>query len=233
MTALRVLHVDDEPDIREVVDLSLRLDPIFSVRACDSGRDAVSVAVEWPPDLILMDVMMPEMDGPATLAELRRTPETASIPVVFMTARVQPSEVQHLKALGAIGVIAKPFDPMRLAGIVRSQIHAASDLRDNFVVRLRDDVRALLRPGFKVELERSPRLVLEVRAFARALEEAAGVLGLKEIVSVAARLSEQTTETMSGTASSDSLEQTLGAIESECSRLIGAGAKCGHGTSAA
>jgi CheY-like chemotaxis protein len=190
------------------------------------------MASQWLPDLILIDVMMPEMDGPATLAELRRTPDTATIPVVFMTARVQPSEVRHLKELGAIGVIAKPFDPMLLAGIVRSQIHAAADLQDNFVVRLREDVRMLLRPGFQDELACSPRLVSEIQAFARGLEEAAGVLGVKEIVCLATDLSEQATKMINGTASGLCLERMLCDIESWCIGLIDAAASDGPAISA-
>src|SRR4051795_4711514 len=109
MTAIRILHVDDEPDIREVVELSLGLDPDFSVLSCSSGSDAIAVAAEWAPDIILLDVMMPVLDGPGTLARLRGNAETARFPVVFMTARSQAREVDRFRALGAIGVIAKPF----------------------------------------------------------------------------------------------------------------------------
>ena len=93
MTAVRVLHVDDEPDIREVVELSLGLDPDLTVRSCGSGGDALAAAAAWSPDLILLDVMMPLMDGPTTLSRLRQSPNTAAIPVVFMTARAQPREL--------------------------------------------------------------------------------------------------------------------------------------------
>jgi two-component system OmpR family response regulator len=89
MTAIRVLHVDDEPDIREVVELSLRLDSVFATKSCGSGEDALAVAVEWRPDIILLDVMMPVMGGPATLIQLRESARTASIPVIFMTARAR------------------------------------------------------------------------------------------------------------------------------------------------
>ena len=76
MSSLRVLHVDDEPDIREVVEMSLGLDPEFMIRSC--GRaDALRATAEWPPDLILLDVMMPMMDGPTTLKHLRERPQTA------------------------------------------------------------------------------------------------------------------------------------------------------------
>jgi CheY-like chemotaxis protein len=117
-----VLHIDDEPDILDIVSASLGLDPEIDVRDCGSGADGLVAAAEWRPDLILLDVMMPVMDGPATLAHLRANPRTANIPVVFMTARVQQQDLADFKSLGAAGVITKPFDPMTLAAAVRSQM---------------------------------------------------------------------------------------------------------------
>jgi CheY-like chemotaxis protein len=114
--------VDDEPDIREVVDVSLGLDREFKMRACASGADALVMAAEWSPTLILLDVMMPRMDGPATLANLRRNPRTAQIPVVFLTARTQTDEIAQYLSLGAQGVLSKPFNPMTLAASVRSYL---------------------------------------------------------------------------------------------------------------
>ena len=111
----RILYVDDEDDIREVASMSLELDPSIEVRTCSSGFEAIAVAGEWRPDLILLDVMMPSMDGPATLAKLRADPATAAIKVVFITARTQAYEVEQFREMGVEGVIAKPFDPMTLA----------------------------------------------------------------------------------------------------------------------
>lgn len=125
MTALRVLHVDDEPDIRELVEIFLGLDPDLSVRSCGSGSDALAAAAEWSPDVILMDVMMPVMDGPQTLSHLHERETTAAIPVVFMTARAQTRELTHFLSLGAAGVISKPFDPMMLAGALRSYLRTS------------------------------------------------------------------------------------------------------------
>jgi CheY-like chemotaxis protein len=122
LSTVRILHVDDEPDIRDVVDLSLGLNPDFEVRACASGPEAIATAAEWKPFLILLDVMMPGMDGPTTLSELRKNPQTSAIPVLFMTARAQTREVEHFIGLGAQGVIAKPFDPMTLASQVQSHL---------------------------------------------------------------------------------------------------------------
>jgi len=124
MSTTRILHVDDEPDIRDIVDMSLGLDPDFEVRECASGSEAIAAAAEWSPQLILLDVMMPKMDGPATLAELRKNPRTAGIPVVFMTARAQTRELERFMSLGAQGVILKPFDPMKLAAEVQGHLQA-------------------------------------------------------------------------------------------------------------
>jgi len=117
MTDIRILLVDDEPDIREVVDVSLGLDPEFKMRACASGADALVTAAEWSPSIILLDVMMPLMDGPTTLANLRKNPRTAHIPVVFLTARTQTDEIEQYISLGAQGVLSKPFNPMTLAAL--------------------------------------------------------------------------------------------------------------------
>jgi two-component system OmpR family response regulator len=122
MVSYRVLHADDEPDIREVVKLSLELDPAFEVRSCASGADALAAAAEWRPDLILLDVMMPGMDGPTILARLLDQPHTAAIPVVFMTAQAKRHAFARFLSVGAAGVIAKPFDPMTLADTVRRHV---------------------------------------------------------------------------------------------------------------
>ncbi len=125
MSALRVLLVDDEPFIRELVEISLALDPDISVKSCASGREALTEADQWSPDVILLDVMMPEMDGPQTLTHLREKDETAEIPVVFMTARAQNRDVAHFLTLGAVGVIPKPFDPVGLASEVKRYVAPA------------------------------------------------------------------------------------------------------------
>jgi len=115
----RILLVDDEADIRQVARLALEALGGFDVRECSSGLAAPDAAAGFVPDLILMDVMMPGQDGPATLKILRATPGLAQIPIVFMTAKVQPQEVSAFRSLGALDVIAKPFDPMTLAQTVR------------------------------------------------------------------------------------------------------------------
>ena len=111
----RVLFIEDEADIRHVAKMALERIGGLEVLACASGEEALKSATQFHPDLVLLDVMMPEMDGPATLAKLRLLPDLEITPVVFMTAKVQPGEIAHLKSLGALEVIAKPFDPMLLA----------------------------------------------------------------------------------------------------------------------
>lgn len=110
-----ILCVDDEEDILEVARLSLEMVGGFTVSCCHNGKEAIAKAPGIAPDLILLDVMMPEIDGPSTLRQLRSFKELENTPVVFMTAKVQTSEVESYLKAGAIGVLPKPFDPMQLA----------------------------------------------------------------------------------------------------------------------
>jgi len=195
MTAFRVLHVDDEPDIREVVEISLGLDPEFLPRSCASGQEAIGVAADWAPDIILLDVMMPVMDGAATLAGLRESPLTAGIPVVFMTARAQSRELDLFRSLGAVGVISKPFDPMTLAASVRAHIEPPDTrlvaMRQEFLQRVDGDLVALaghwsaLDDGTAV-----PSSLAGIRSIAHGLAGAGGVFGFGEISDAAATLEE-------------------------------------------
>jgi two-component system, OmpR family, response regulator len=117
-TLQRILYVEDEPDIQAVTKLALEMVGGFTVKVCSSGEEALREAVPFAPDMILLDVMMPGIDGPTTLRSLREQASLSQVPVAFMTAKVQPAEVSHYKSLGALDVIAKPFDPMTLAGRV-------------------------------------------------------------------------------------------------------------------
>jgi two-component system OmpR family response regulator len=115
-TLQHILCIDDEADILEVAQLSLEMVGGFKVTCLTSGRDAIDQAAAIKPDLILLDVMMPQLDGPSTLTALRTQARLQHVPIVFMTARVQPAEVQRYLDLGAAGVTAKPFDAMALPG---------------------------------------------------------------------------------------------------------------------
>lgn len=110
----KILCVEDEPDIRAVVKLTLESIGGFTVELCESGHEALSKAPEFGPDLIILDVMMPDISGPATLEALRKLPALRKTPVVFMTAKTQAQEIQRFEDAGALGVITKPFDPMTL-----------------------------------------------------------------------------------------------------------------------
>lgn len=114
----RVLIVDDDDAIREVAQTSLELVAGWEVEVASSGMQGLDLAVADPPDAILLDVMMPLMDGPTTFARLQAHPRTRDVPVVLLTAKVQPAERRRWEGLGVAGVLAKPFDPLGLPGQV-------------------------------------------------------------------------------------------------------------------
>lgn len=121
----KIIYAEDEADIRAIAQLALELVGGYQLLVCSSGQETIEQAVAFAPDLILLDVMMPGMDGPNTLARLRQFPSLADTPAIFMTAKVQPNEVQALHDLGALAVFAKPFDPMTLAEQLRQIYEAA------------------------------------------------------------------------------------------------------------
>jgi two-component system alkaline phosphatase synthesis response regulator PhoP len=114
VSAGRILVVDDEDDIRAIATLSLESVGGWEVRAASSGREALAAAQEERFDAILLDVMMPELDGPSTFAALREAGAVEDVPVIFLTAKVQPADQRMLEETGAAGIIPKPFDPMQL-----------------------------------------------------------------------------------------------------------------------
>ncbi|PTS86164.1 MULTISPECIES: response regulator [unclassified Caulobacter] len=118
---MNVLYVDDESDLRELAQFSLELDPEIRVTTADSGPAALEHLARAAVDVVLLDVMMPKMDGPAVLAALREE-IGANTPVIFVTARAWPDERRRLLDLGALKVIAKPFDPTVLAQDVRAAL---------------------------------------------------------------------------------------------------------------
>lgn len=120
MTDLKtILHVDDESSIQKVTRLALESFGGYTVETCSSGEEALDKGPAFNPDLILMDVMMPGMDGPTTVQALRQTPEMKDTPVIFLTAKVMEPELQRFRELGSADVIAKPFDPVTLVDQVR------------------------------------------------------------------------------------------------------------------
>jgi len=126
----RVLLVEDDPDIRAIVCFALQSVGGLSVEVCASGPEAIAKAPRFSPQIVLLDAMMPGMDGPATLRALRGLPQTAATPIVFMTARVQPHEIEEYRRAGAYDVILKPFEAAQLPDLLQgiwSRIHGEAD----------------------------------------------------------------------------------------------------------
>jgi len=120
MTALKkILYVEDQKDIQLIARVALESISHYELKICDGGEQALDCMAECSPDLILLDVMMPGIDGPGTMIEMRKREELQSIPVIFMTAKVLPDEVDELMSLGALGVISKPFDPVSLGSQIQ------------------------------------------------------------------------------------------------------------------
>jgi CheY-like chemotaxis protein len=119
---MRVLCADDEEDIRTILQLALSLDPELEVELVDSGEAALARTRVQKFDAILLDGMMPGLDGYETCRRLKADPATAHVPVVFLTAKTQRTEVEHALAIGAVACLMKPFDPMTLAAELRAAL---------------------------------------------------------------------------------------------------------------
>jgi CheY-like chemotaxis protein len=207
MTALRILHVDDEADIREVVQISLGFDPGFVTRSCGSGQEALAATLDWRPGIILLDVMMPVMDGPATMSRLRENARTATIPVVFMTARAQTRELERFRALGAVGV--RSFVPL--------SDDPFDELRDAFLQRVRKDANALTSLRFALEDSNSATDALSgIKNIAHGLAGTGGIFGFAEISDTAAALEDEVVHELAGSGSG---ERIVPALDRLLSRL--------------
>jgi CheY-like chemotaxis protein len=196
-----VLYVDDDPDICQVVRASLGLMAGLRVHTAGSGEAAIDLAFELQPDLILMDVMMPGLDGPSTLKRIRNSPAIDAIPVIFLTAKVLPAEVDHLLHLGAIGVIGKPFDPLKLgselmalwetaAGLptahcaqaaVKDQVNSLSE---DFLRRTRNDV-ARLTTMFEGSGWGDPGMLKGAERLAHSIHGAGAMFGFPQLSAAA------------------------------------------------
>jgi len=117
---IKILYAEDEEDIRAIAKIALEEIGGFTVKYCQNGNETLQAIDEFQPDLLLLDVMMPGMDGPATLKKLREKPKYKNIPAIFMTAKIQPNELMQYQEMNVLDVIAKPFDPMKLSEIIRS-----------------------------------------------------------------------------------------------------------------
>lgn len=127
MSQKHILLVDDEPDIREVVSLSLEAIGGWRVSSATTGRQGIALARSEHPDAILLDVMMPDVDGPATFERLQRDPQTCDIPVILLTATAQNGDDRGFARLGVAGVLTKPFDPTLLSGQVDAILAGSDD----------------------------------------------------------------------------------------------------------
>jgi CheY-like chemotaxis protein len=116
----RITYIEDEPHIREIVQLALEELGGYTLQVCESGMEALENAPAFQPHIILLDVMMPEMNGVQTFRSLKQIPQMANTPIVFVTAKAQSHEIEQYKSLGAMDVIPKPFDPITLPAEVRT-----------------------------------------------------------------------------------------------------------------
>jgi CheY-like chemotaxis protein len=182
-----ILHFDDDAHWRDVVERALGLDPSFLLLTCENGEEALSVASDWAPDVILSDPQAPSMDGAALLARLRDNPATSGFPVVFLAMRARPEDGAGLKALGAAAVITAPFDPPRIAECVRRhlltiKLNAAGY---DFAQRLRRDAATLA--AFRPRLGQEPAPD-ELKSLVHKLAGAAGVFNFAAVSAAAAAL---------------------------------------------
>ena len=115
----KILYAEDEPDVQTIVQMVIEAMSDYEIKICGNGKLLLECVDEYKPDLVLLDVMMPEMDGPTTYENLQLNEKTKNIPVIFMTAKAQVHEVQLFKESGVIGVITKPFDPVMLCSEIQ------------------------------------------------------------------------------------------------------------------
>jgi DNA-binding response OmpR family regulator len=121
----RILLIEDDPDIQRLLGLTLQLTAGAEVKSASEGHEGLALASDWQPELILLDRMLPDMEGTAVLARLKANPATAAIPVIFLSARAGEAEIAAATAQGAVGYIVKPFDPMGLAAEITRILEAA------------------------------------------------------------------------------------------------------------
>jgi CheY-like chemotaxis protein/HPt (histidine-containing phosphotransfer) domain-containing protein len=215
VNSFRILHVDDDPFMRDVVELALGFNSEFVVMSCEGGEEALAAVPGWQPDLIILDVLMPEMDGPALLARLREDPATAKIPVIFITGRAPAAERGRLMALGAVAVIAKPFYPVKLAEAVRRHMLTVrlASAGYNFAQRLRTDAATLA--SFRDRLRNSADSSFvpdEFQSFVHKLAGAAGVFDFQAVSTTAALLEDAIIEQRAGRGVPGTVETNLDAL---------------------
>lgn len=210
MIKLRVLFADDEPDVRAIIEMALARDAFFAPRGCAAGDEALLAAGEWRPDLALLDLGMPVLDGAAVAARLRDDRRTAAIPIIFVTAH--PPARERCRELGAVGVIAKPFDPLRLATELRRFVPfeaALAPVRQSFLQRLAADAVVLAACHRALARKRPKAALLRISTLAHDLAGAGGIYGFAGIGCEAAALAEVTAARLAGRAATAEVEHAL------------------------
>ena len=217
-----ILCVDDDPDICEVVQATLCLVAGLDVHTAGSGEQAIDLAYEFRPDLILMDVMMPGLDGPATLKRIRNSALISETPVIFLTAKVLPAEIARFVHLGAIGVIRKPFDPIKLGDELlalwegrdcareavdtdnaQSQVQCQIDsLADGFLQRTRADA-ARLADMFEHIRAGDRSMLKEVVRIAHSINGTGAMLGFPQLSAAGEAIEEVAGKVMADHCASD------------------------------
>jgi two-component system, OmpR family, response regulator len=212
MIRLHVLFADADPDIRTLVANTLPQDPFFVVRGCATGGEVLEAAREWRPDLAVLDLDMPGLNGPAALAQLRADKRTAAIPVVFVVAPRKAPERAGLKALGAAGLIEKPFDPCGLAAELRRFVPlegVLAEMRENFLLRLDADARALASCRQFLSRTRAKPVLARINEIAHALAGTGGIYGFAGITCESAALSDAAENSLAGRARRSDVQRAL------------------------
>jgi CheY-like chemotaxis protein len=198
--------------MRDVVELALGFESEFVVMSCEGGEAALAAVPGWQPDLIILDVLMPGMDGPALLARLRENTSTAKIPVIFITGRAPAAERERLMALGAVAVIAKPFYPVKLAETVRRHLQSIklASVGYDFAKRLRTDAATLATFRQRLRNGADASFVQEdFQSIVHKLAGAAGVFDFQTVSTMAASLEDAIIERRAGRGASGTVETNL------------------------
>jgi len=210
MINLRLMVVDEEAGRRALIESSLARDRFFVVRDCASAGEATATAIEWRPDLILLDDTMTDTDGTTVLAAMQSDKRTAPIPVLLMTERV--AECRRFKALGAVGVIGKPIEPNRLPAAIRRFVPVEGSLavlREKFLERLEADASALSACRASLMAPHAEPAMRRVNQIAHALAGAGGIYGFAGITCESAALAAAAEQNLAGRAKRIDVEQAL------------------------
>ena len=209
--SFRILHVDDDPLMRDVVDHALSLDPSLIVLSCGDAREALAAAPDWEPDLIICDATIPGIEGATLLAELRAIAATAKVPAIVLSAHAGPDDVAAMKSLGAIAVIAKPFDAETLAEAVRRHLDSIrmNTAGYDFSQRLRRDAATLAAFRPRLADADAPE---ELETFVHKLAGAAGIFNFGAVSSKASALETAIIDMRAGRGAADAVAANLDAL---------------------